>query len=366
MANKKISQLTELTSLDKDNDILPIVDSSSNKTKKAKLKNLPLSDASKGQGLPLTYLTTTSTSVLSGTTIASYSFVYDSALKVVYIGSNITSIDSYAFNYCANVHSLKFAEGVTTINSSTFKYNSANKSTITSFPSTLTSIGGGCFTANKWNKGLRFNEGLTLIGSYCFNYNSFYEDFSLPDSLTTIGAQSFYNSSSYVNLNIGSGLTTLGSNAFTYTKFYFSVDPENQSFSAVDGALYEGTSLRVGNVLTGDYTLPNDVLNISTFAFKGGQRGNLNLNTNNVTSISSRAFYYNSDLKSITMGSSVTGIGNTAFAYGGGLTGINLYATTPPTLGSNAFVYCGVTDIHVPVGSSYGSTFGGLNVIKDL
>lgn len=366
MANKKISQLTELTSLDKDNDILPIVDSSSNKTKKAKLKNLPLSDASKGQGLALTYLTTTSTSVFSGTTIPNNYSLSNSALKVVYIGSNITSIGSYAFSYCSNVHSLKFAEGVSTISDSSFKSISANKSTITSFPSTLTSIGGGCFSSCKWNKGLRFNEGLTSIGSYSFNYNSFYEDFSLPDSLTTISGGSFYNcSNSSVNLNIGTGLTTIGSKAFAYSKFYFSVDPENQSFSAVDGVLYEGTSLKIGNVLTGDYTLPNDVLSISSFAFKNAQKGNLNLNTNNVTSISSYAFVYNSNLKSITMGSGVTGIGSNAF-YNNSLTGINLYATTPPTVGSNAFYNCGVTDIHVPVGSSYGLTFNGLTVIKDL
>lgn len=366
MANKKISQLTELTSLNKDNDILPIVDSSSNKTKKAKLKNLPLSDASKGQGLALTYLTTTSTSVFSGTTIPNGQDQGNSALKVIYIGSNITSISTNAFNYCSNVHSLKFAEGVTTISNGSFQYMGANKTTTTSFPSTLPSIGGGCFSSHKWNKGLRFNEGLTSIGAISFNYNSFYEDFSLPDSLTTIGSQSFYTcTTSSVNLNIGAGLTTIGSKTFAHGKFYFSVDPENQSFSAVDGVLYEGTSLRIGNVLTGDYTLPNDVLSISSFAFKNAQRGNLNLNTNNVTSISSRAFVYNSNLKSITMGSGVTGIGSSAFAYGG-LTGINLYATTPPTLGSNAFRYCGVTDIHVPVGSSYGATFGGLTVIKDL
>lgn len=45
MADSKISQLTELTTVDKDNDLLAIVDTSSTTTKKVKPANLPISDA---------------------------------------------------------------------------------------------------------------------------------------------------------------------------------------------------------------------------------------------------------------------------------------------------------------------------------
>ena len=54
MANKKISDLTEITSADSAVDFLPVVDSSESKTKKIKLANFPLSDASEDTAYPYT------------------------------------------------------------------------------------------------------------------------------------------------------------------------------------------------------------------------------------------------------------------------------------------------------------------------
>ncbi len=63
MADSKISQLTELTTVDKDNDLLAIVDTSATETKKVKPKNLPISDATQ------TALDAKQATLVSGTTI---------------------------------------------------------------------------------------------------------------------------------------------------------------------------------------------------------------------------------------------------------------------------------------------------------
>jgi len=63
MADSKISQLTELTTVDKDNDLLAIVDTSSTTTKKVKPANLPVSDAAQ------TALNAKQDTLISGTNI---------------------------------------------------------------------------------------------------------------------------------------------------------------------------------------------------------------------------------------------------------------------------------------------------------
>ena len=45
MADKKISELTELTTVDSSNDVLAIVDFDASETKKVKPQNFPISDA---------------------------------------------------------------------------------------------------------------------------------------------------------------------------------------------------------------------------------------------------------------------------------------------------------------------------------
>jgi len=86
--------------------------------------------------------------------------------------------------------------------------------------------------------------------------------------------------------------------------------------------------------------------------------------TRNLTSITSSSGYtFNSNLTSIYFGSSVTSIGNDAFYNCTNLSTINCFATTAPTLGTNAFTNVSATTIQVPVGATgYNTTYGGLIV----
>ena len=54
MADKKTSELTELTSADAATDLLPVVDTSADETKKIRFSNLPLSDSAKNSVYPYT------------------------------------------------------------------------------------------------------------------------------------------------------------------------------------------------------------------------------------------------------------------------------------------------------------------------
>ena len=124
MADKKISQLTELTSPDPLSDVLPLVDSDLNQTKKIKLADLPLSDAEKGSIVPLTTdIQAGVTQTRNLTTITDLDgYNSNTTLTSVYIGSNVTSIGDYAFDGCSNLTGVTIGENVTSIGSYAF-YN---------------------------------------------------------------------------------------------------------------------------------------------------------------------------------------------------------------------------------------------------
>ena len=157
--------------------------------------------------------------------------------------------------------------------------------------------------------------------------------------------------------------------------------------------------------------------NLTSITDLSGYNGNNSLTSiyvgTNVTSITSRAFYYCSSLTSITLPDGLTSIGFRVFSYCTSLTSITIpdsvikigynafngcnsatsisigsgiqtiqggafnncnsvdrvdcYATTAPNLvGPNQFGV-NTTEIHVPVGATgYDSTYGGLTVVYDL
>ena len=84
-------------------------------------------------------------------------------------------------------------------------------------------------------------------------------------------------------------------------------------------------------------TIPNSVTIIGSDAFYQCT-GLTNVTIpNSVTSIGLEVFQYCSGLASVTIPNSVTSIGRQTFFQCTGLTSITVEATTPPTLGSNAF-----------------------------
>ena len=84
-------------------------------------------------------------------------------------------------------------------------------------------------------------------------------------------------------------------------------------------------------------TIPNSVTDIGTRAFDECSRLTSVTIGSGVTSIGNAAFQWCTSLSSVTIPNSVTSIGNSAFYRCTNLTSITCNATTPPTLGSEAF-----------------------------
>lgn len=150
-------------------------------------------------------------------------------------------------------------------------------------------------------------SGITSIDDRGFDSCSALVHLSLPDTLTTIGGDCFKNCRSLVALDIPDSVTSIGNRAFA--------------------GCTSLASLEIGSGLT---TIPTDCF-----------LGCTSLITvdvpSNVTTISESAFRSCTALSSVTISSAITNIGDTAFANDSRLESVTVWATTPPTLGNNAF-----------------------------
>ena len=315
MSDKKISQLTELTSVDGVNDFIPIVDSSSSETKKVSPSNLPVSTEQqtaldlKANDADLTAHTDNTNNPHSVT-----------AAQVGLGNVNNTSDSSKPVS-TAQQTALDLKADVTELN------NEIDARKAQSFPytvdfqsgteqirdlSSITSSDGYYYNSNLTS--IYVGSSVTSIGGYAFRGCSSLTSITIPDSVTSIGSHAFRDCSSLTSITIPDSVTSIGSYAF-----------------------FDCSSLT-------SITIPDSV-----------------------TSIGNYAFIFCSSLTSINIPDGVTSIGDGAFYSCSSLATINCLATTAPTLGSSVFNNVSATQIHVPAGATgYGSTYGGLTVVADL
>jgi len=195
--------------------------------------------------------------------------------------------------------------------------------------------------------GVTIPTGVTSIGDNAFSQCSNLTDVSISASVTFIGSNAF-SCSGLTSITIPASVTTIDYSAFAVCTDLtgITVAANNPNYASEDGILYNKAKTTLiqapGGVDT--VTIPASVTTIGFFAFAGDEIFPVALTTVNfaagsqLKTIDTGAFYYCTNLKSITIPTSVTTIGSQAFMYSG-LTSI----TIPPnvtTIGSIAFGRC--------------------------
>lgn len=161
---------------------------------------------------------------------------------------------------------------------------------------------------------------------------------------TSIGDNAFYSCSGLTSCTIGSGVTSIDNDAFYHCSSLTSINIPNRVTTIGDFAFRECTSLT-------SCTIGSSVTSIGDNAFDScSSLISIDI-PDSVTSIGRFAFNNCSSLTSCTIGSGVTSIGTSAFSRCSGLTSITVNATTPPTLGGNAFYSTNNCPIYVPCDS---------------
>lgn len=318
--------------------------------------------------------------------------------------ATVNKISGHAFYGARNLKSIAIPEGITEIYGETF-YDCRSLETVT-FPSTLKKIYGynafyGCSSLTS----VTLPEGFTEIGMQTFLKCTKLKTVNLPDSLTTIAAHAFsncnaltdikipanvtslgrscafYNCSSLTSIEIPEGVTEIPYGTFEYCYALKSVTIpstvtkiEEFAFygcNVLETVNYNGSPTMWNNISiddtssSGETTGVNDKLKNATinYAYEDGNKLGDNIwykfdeTTGAVTlvgsgdtynySTSNSPFSNNTNVKSVTVGEGITGIGNYVFYYCRNLAKLSLPSTLE-SIGERSFYYHALTEITIP------------------
>ena len=316
----------------------------------------------------------------SVTSIGDYVFSGCSGLTSVTIGNSVTSIGDGAFYYCSSLTSINVASGnthyssidgvlynyvqdtlmqcpcaktsitipnsVTSIGEHAFE-NCSGLTSVT-IPNSVTSIGGSAFWCCRGLTSVTIGNSVTSIGEAAFYNCSGLTSVTIGNSVTSIGGSAFENCSGLTSVTIGNSVTSIGGSAFYNCSGLTSVTIGNSVTSIGDGAFYNCSGLT---------TLNFNAINCQDFEeyynyypFSGTSLTTVNIG-DSVQRIPANFVRGCSGLTSVTIGNSLTSIGDRAFYECINLSSLVSSATVPPTIGNEAFPYPNICTVTVPCGS---------------
>ena len=297
------------------------------------------------------------------------------ALESVTIPEGVEAISTEAFNGCVCLTSITLPDSIETIEKSAFK-NCTGLITIT-VPENVTSIESNAFSGcthliEVYNKSeLAITAGESSNGYIAWNAKNVYTPTSgssmlaytddgfvfIPDGDTAqlisyIGTDKEITLPDSVTAGDGTVITkyTLSETAFDFSPDItaINVSPENESFTSVDGVLYDKTGLKLVRVPTGrvgDFVMPDTVYQMEYFAF-----------------------YYCAKLESITFNDRITTVEYDCFTGCSGLTSVTLGKAVNDFNGSKleGSSCPNIREIKVSEGNKYYKDYDGVLYDYDM
>ena len=226
------------------------------------------------------------------------------------------------------VENVVINDGVTSIGQYAFSRNSLDGNVETvSIPASVTSIGEAAFRGNISLPSITIPEGVESIGAYAFYQCPSLQSVSIPASVTSIGEAAFSADGGLLTNNITS----------------ITVADDNSNYCVETNVLFDKNKTKLlvypGGATQTDYTIPDSVTSIESYAFTGcTYLVNITIPAS-VTSIGEAAFRGNISLPSITIPEGVETIGAYAFSQCPKLQSVSIPASVT-SIEQYAFYLC--------------------------
>jgi len=264
----------------------------------------------------------------SVTSIGESAFRGCSGLTIVTIPNSVTSIGGYAFRDCTGLASVTIlAESLVYYGIIAFQGTPATLKIYVPAGSVETYKAGWSFYADKIK---------AIPPAWVRDGDDWDEATKTLTVNSNPGYQAYFEQTEIEHVVISDAVTSIGDYAFAYCSSLSSVTIPNSVTSIGTSAFYQCSSLS-------SVTIPNSVTSIGGSAFSGC-----------------------TGLTSVTIGNSVTSIGSAAFYNCTGLTSMTIDATTPPSLGENAFKYVDVPACKLYVPASSASDYKAASTWKNF
>ncbi|WPJ97812.1 leucine-rich repeat protein [Coraliomargarita algicola] len=188
------------------------------------------------------------------------------------------------------------------------------------------------------------SNGVTEIGNSAFYQCRDLQSIIIPDSVTSIGMFSFGWCEDLSVVTISSRVVSIGYNAFAlcHSLLSIDVDPMNQSYTSIDGVLFnksKSTLINYPSGRTGPYEIPHGVVTIERSAFLQSYHLTEISMPSSLETIHALAFNDCSSLTHVTIPSNVSVIGIAAFEGCSRLKSISILGNLD-SIGNLAFDRC--------------------------
>ncbi len=217
----------------------------------------------------------------------------------------------------------------------------------------VTSIGAVAFSGCTNLKEMMIPDSVTFIGNGAFYNCTSLETLNIPDSLTSIGVSVFYNCTSLETVNIPDSVTSIGAEAFYNCTSISTLDINNalvgQNYPLGEGLLVPGFVYKFfkDSISSIKYiTIGSSVTSIGEYAFFNCTSLETVEIPDTVTRISKAAFLKCSSLKEMIIPDSVTSIGETAFSECTSLETLSI-PNSVTEIGNGAFDNCKIVTLFI-------------------
>lgn len=197
------------------------------------------------------------------------------------------------------------------------KYNGSSEHV--TVPASVKAIGKGAFAGNSNLQKVTIPSSVELIDYEAFADCTSLLEVDIPDSVLSIRSSAFAGCEALTDVSIGTGLHELGSGVFAGCKALsdINISPNSDTFTCVDGVLYDADRTIVFQVLAGRdktyYIMPDTVTELKQYAFWGNEHIKHMVLSEKLEIISAYSCSNASALQSIAMSFNVNEIQMKAF-----------------------------------------------------